>query len=258
MRSPLERWPLWGRRCKCSRVSARWLEATGRTVVAVLVLGLGGCDRQATNATVPVIVPLAASSPAPSATGSGSTAAPSVASVSLPKAATEPEKEEPPWACDIGKKPTEELVIYKRRADGGWTKIRPSAGPGNPPARGAYYTLLSKGLPHHVCSFVDAQHAWVAALYEDEGTRIFGTADGGRTWTVSTVMEAYEYDHLELRFRDAKHGKVAEVTGGGHGNGHVETLKFYTTSDGGRTWRRLSRRCRYDDETKLWPCLEAE
>jgi len=228
----------------------------GWTAVVALALGLGGCDRQATSAAVPVIVPLAASSPAPSATGSGSPAAPSVASVSLPKATAEAEKEAAPWACDISKKPTEELVIYKRRADGRWTKIRPSAGPGNPPARGDYDALVGPKFSKHVCSFVDSEHAWVAAFYED-AIRILGTADGGRTWTMSAVAPDPDnccVPNVELSFRDAKHGKVAKVTGGGHGNAHTELLEFYTTADGGLSWRSLSKRCRYDGETTLWPC----
>jgi hypothetical protein len=169
--------------------------------------------------------------------------------VSVATAAPEASKPEGPlWACDIHRQTPKDLVIYKRREDRKWGKIQVSTGPGSPPGPGRYNALLGKdNFSAHVCAFVGADHAWVVGY--GSRVQVYRTTNGGQTWKVATIDDPDDPEKcclpsVELRFRDALHGKLVTVQGGGMGNMGVERLRTFTTSDGGRTWRFKGASCR--------------
>jgi hypothetical protein len=221
------------------------------------VAGAAGCDRPpATVAVVPLV--RASELPAPIATAAPTMVVAPTA-VSVATAAPETSKPEGPlWACDIHRQTPKDLVIYKRGEDRNWGKIRVSAGPGNPPRLDLYGSLLSAHRRGHVCAFVDADHAWVLGYY-DEAVQVFRTNNGGRTWNVTKVPDPDDpglggLSHVELRFRDARHGKLAIVHGGGFANQWFEHPLNFKTSDGGRTWQFVGRTCRKFGEQRDRDC----
>ncbi len=140
------------------------------------------------------------------------------------------------WALAWTKNPADPVpsaLMPVRTADGGhtWTAVTPAqAMPLLSPA-GSYVVLLA----------VSASRAWLAVtLTHSEasyGTRpalteVFGTADGGRSWTGSAPIHA-PGDARWLDFTDAAHGWLLQDLGAAMGNNPVQ---LYRTSDGGRHW----------------------
>jgi photosystem II stability/assembly factor-like uncharacterized protein len=120
---------------------------------------------------------------------------------------------------------------------------------------GATWSLQSL-LPNLCCSvppptFFDAAHGW---LFEPNSLLLMMTSDGGQTWTQHGLPQLPGYaclgkhgENLTCRdqgfsatsFVDPNHGwviisKFAQQKGG------TETLRFESTSDGGKTWAAVS------------------
>lgn len=106
--------------------------------------------------------------------------------------------------------------------------------------------------------FLDANHAWVTMATgnasnlntaKQEATRlvIFGTSDGGHTWTQGAVaITGFINESAGLDFIDALHGWLITDTGQlaiGKGNAPLPpqpiTRAIYATADGGLTWSQL-------------------
>ncbi|HEV7650679.1 MAG TPA: hypothetical protein VGP26_21245 [Actinophytocola sp.] len=81
--------------------------------------------------------------------------------------------------------------------------------------------------------FTDATHGWVAAL-GGTGIAVARTADGGRSWTASTIPTKARIADLSVAFGDAKRGALVarEQTGGA-----FSVADLYATTDGGASWR---------------------
>jgi|GEM_PF-1280809 len=132
----------------------------------------------------------------------------------------------------------------QRTTDGGlhWQDASPPA-PTNP-AKGGYSNFL-----------LDPEHAWatqavnaVAGQPDATALAIFGTADGGRTWSQASVpLSGAVVESARLGFLDAQHGWLVTDSGSNAfdkvSNSLVAqpiTRAVYATGDGGRTWTLLT------------------
>src|ERR1700754_2584654 len=81
--------------------------------------------------------------------------------------------------------------------------------------------------------FADATHGWVAAP-GGTGIAVARTADGGKSWTASTIPTKARVADLSVAFGDAKRGALVarEQTGGAFSVADLDR-----TTDGGATWR---------------------
>lgn len=89
--------------------------------------------------------------------------------------------------------------------------------------------------------FLDADHAWIAVAASSTSLTVFATADGGLTWTAGApVPPGYEpggrlgAGATKLDFLDDRVGWLRTSSAAGR-----HTLKLYSTTDGGRTWRLI-------------------
>jgi photosystem II stability/assembly factor-like uncharacterized protein len=99
--------------------------------------------------------------------------------------------------------------------------------------------------------FLDTNHAWVTA---DSGTAglpsattlvVFATADGGQTWTQSSVpISGAGSDYARVDFIDPQHGWLITDSGQGGFDRAV-----YATADGGRTWTQMTSAQQSDGST---------
>jgi len=120
-----------------------------------------------------------------------------------------------------------------RSTDGGvtWRDVSPPNVPGF--VKGGSSTCL-----------LDATHAWVTqstgtAPYQPENVVVLSTRDGGQTWQQSVPIPATgENLAVEADFMDDQHGWLLTDTGANSSPAFVRT--FYTTSDGGLQWSRVS------------------
>jgi hypothetical protein len=122
--------------------------------------------------------------------------------------------------------------------DGGKTFQTTAADVPAGPARAAYFT--------------DATHGWVAALGAT-GIAVARTADGGESWTASTIPTKARIADLSVAFGDAKRGALVarEQTGGA-----FSVADLYATSDGGASWRPgtapVAGRVAVDTAGRIW------
>jgi photosystem II stability/assembly factor-like uncharacterized protein len=151
-----------------------------------------------------------------------------------------------PPAVDPRAHPFERLMMVT--ASDGWaTRSGPSAGPwlslwrttdggthwkDVTPAGGAAF--LADGV-------LDANTAWLAAPHADGQVVLERTADGGRTWTSSSldapeVARGYPSLPIGIDFLDARSGWL-DVYGGSM---HAPLAALFHTGDGGQSWTRLS------------------
>ncbi len=122
-------------------------------------------------------------------------------------------------------------IVLARTTDGArtWTDVTPAA------ARPMLATLNS----YQALDPVDGDHAYLAvsrASSDDDlasTTAVFGTADGGRTWTESAVFQT-SAPAARLSFADARHGWLL-LAPAFTGPGQPVTW-LYRTSDGGLRW----------------------
>jgi hypothetical protein len=101
-------------------------------------------------------------------------------------------------------------------------------------------------------SFTDATHGWVAAL-DGTGIAVARTADGGKSWTTSTIPTKARIADLSVAFGDAERGALVarEQTGGA-----FSMADLYATTDGGVSWRAgiapVAGRVAVDTAGRIW------
>jgi len=139
--------------------------------------------------------------------------------------------------------PGNPTLAVARSTDGGriWTDVTPpAAGPLITPDR-SYDVLMAES----------ASRAWFAVtLVRSESsygvtphrTEVFGTANGGRSWTSSAPIRAPGTARW-LDFTDPAHGWLMQDLGAAMQQSHVQ---LYRTSDGGRHWALIA-------QTLPWP-----
>jgi photosystem II stability/assembly factor-like uncharacterized protein len=136
------------------------------------------------------------------------------------------------WSANPGIAADNAHILLARTTDGArtWTDVTPAA------ARPMLTTLYS----YQALAPVDGDRAYLAVSHaaSDGGgpvstTAVFGTADGGRTWTESAVFQTGS-PAVRLSFADASHGwlLLGPVFSG---PGQAATW-LYRTSDGGLHW----------------------
>jgi photosystem II stability/assembly factor-like uncharacterized protein len=125
-----------------------------------------------------------------------------------------------------------QFLLLARTTDGGrsWTDVTPEA------AR----PLLATPDAEQVLDPVGGERAYLAVTGATEQsnnavntTMVFGTADGGRSWTESAPLRAAS-TVSEVSFVDPQHGFL--LLGGGDGAMGEDAVRLYRTSDGGARW----------------------
>ncbi len=139
------------------------------------------------------------------------------------------------WALDYPANPSNPSAnghtLLARTADGArtWADVTPAA------AR----PLLATPNAGDVLDAMSAERAYLAVTGSAQEsatavntTVVFGTADGGRTWTESARLRAPGIVSL-LSFTDAEHGWLVLDEGAAMGQ---DAVRMYRTADGGRQW----------------------
>ncbi len=136
------------------------------------------------------------------------------------------------WALAWTKNPAAPVpaaLMPVRTIDGGhtWTAVTPIQAKPLLTPNGSYAVLLA----------ASPSRAWLAVTRTRAGarpavTQVFGTADGGRSWTWPAPIHAPGVARW-LEFSDPAHGWLVQDLGAAMGNNPV---RLYRTSDGGRHW----------------------
>ncbi len=85
--------------------------------------------------------------------------------------------------------------------------------------------------------FIDARTGWVFSLRATQDVTVYGTTDGGRSWSkLATAPVKYGDGNMFIAFSDAQHGWF-EDRSAGMGQLPGELL---ATKDGGLTWTRVA------------------
>lgn len=128
------------------------------------------------------------------------------------------------WACANGDSGTVPVIL--RTEDGGanWTAVE------------ILWTSSQKAGVIRSLHFINALEGWACGAYHhgDNISRVAHTTDGGKTWTVQEEFGGGTPVHIfsTIWFTDENHGYVA----GEHG-------VFYTTVNGGNSWKFQVRPC---------------
>ncbi|CAA7599671.1 BNR repeat [Acididesulfobacillus acetoxydans] len=86
--------------------------------------------------------------------------------------------------------------------------------------------------------FLNAQIGWAFKVQRDKSLTVFGTHDGGQSWSqLATVPIKYGDGGWFVAFSDAQHGWFEEETAGMH---TALSGELFATSDGGKTWQRVA------------------
>lgn len=94
--------------------------------------------------------------------------------------------------------------------------------------------LLSNG--EALLYAVSARRAWIAVNHGDgKSTVVFGTSDGGQSWTESNPVVGYQA--VAMDFAGAAHGWLLESQGAAMGQ---DPVRVYATADGGLTWSLIA------------------
>ena len=150
------------------------------------------------------------------------------------------------WSCD-------EAIVERRTAGSPWRHWESGDLPPPPVGSGAETQGVHEWDAGKACAFVDANHAWVAALagsWPHRHVVVFRTEDGGAHWVAAGLGNDRYTDwpvepSARLKFRDELHGKLETLDPPQHHNGHLETRIIYITRDGGVQWtlQREETRC---------------
>lgn len=105
-------------------------------------------------------------------------------------------------------------------------------------------TVTSDALDFRDVDAVDAQTAYVLSIGNGPASRIYKTADAGKTWTLQFKNEDPKVFFDAMSFWDADNGIV-------FGDSVDGQLYILTTNDGGRVWSRVK-------NSNLPPALENE
>lgn len=118
--------------------------------------------------------------------------------------------------------PDSRLAAIGRTADGGQTWYNVT------PAGAEAFTEDDTFL------FLDSHAAWLLLPNEGATSTLYGTTDGGATWTVSSAVPFYVGPMGELSFMDNSYGwaLVHSFTG------NVDSVAIFKTIDGGQTWQQ--------------------
>ncbi|OAT86330.1 hypothetical protein A6M21_03870 [Desulfotomaculum copahuensis] len=111
-------------------------------------------------------------------------------------------------------------------SDGGatWTDVTPQIIENGPNAKTTGY-------------FVNTQTGWTFRLQPEKSVTVYGTQDGGRSWSqLAIVPVKYGDGSMFIAFSDTRHGWFEEMTAG-HAKLSGELL---ATSNGGKTWQRMA------------------
>jgi photosystem II stability/assembly factor-like uncharacterized protein len=131
------------------------------------------------------------------------------------------------WALVWSANPAGEAALEPARtSDAGrsWTVVTP------PLAR----PLLDNG--EALLYAASARRAWIAVNHGDgKSTVVFGTSDGGQSWTESNPVVGYQA--VAMDFAGADRGWLLESQGAAMGQ---DPVQVYGTADGGATWSLLA------------------
>lgn len=132
------------------------------------------------------------------------------------------------WALVWSANPAGDAALEPARtSDGGraWAVVTPAR------AR----PLLDNGAA--LLYAVSAQRAWMAVNHGDgKSTVVFGTRDGGQSWTESNPVVGYQA--VAMDFAGADHGWLLESQGAAMGQ---DPVRVYGTANAGVTWSLLAR-----------------
>lgn len=85
--------------------------------------------------------------------------------------------------------------------------------------------------------FVDAKTGWVFELQPEKSAPVYGTRDGGRSWSKLTIVPVKMGDGgLSIAFADVMHGWFEGLSAG---NAQLAG-ELFATSDGGKTWQLVA------------------
>jgi photosystem II stability/assembly factor-like uncharacterized protein len=131
------------------------------------------------------------------------------------------------WALVWSANPARNAVLeaaLTRDAGRNWTVVTPVAA----------QALLDSG--EALLYAVSAQRAWIAVNHGDgKSTVVFGTRDGGQSWTESNPVVGYQA--VAMDFAGADHGWLLESQGAAMGQ---DPVRVYGTANGGVTWSLLA------------------
>jgi hypothetical protein len=131
------------------------------------------------------------------------------------------------WALVWSANPARNAVLeaaLTRDAGRSWTVVTPMAA----------QALLDNG--EALLYAASARRAWIAVNHGDgKSTVVFGTSDGGQSWTESNPVVGYQA--VAMDFAGADHGWLLESQGAAMGQ---DPVRVYVTADGGVTWSLLA------------------
>jgi photosystem II stability/assembly factor-like uncharacterized protein len=125
-------------------------------------------------------------------------------------------------------------TVILRTEDGGarWALLPQTAVPAPLKGEGGFASSNSCAIS------VDSRHGWIAA--SEPGARVFGTDDGGKTWTVVAGSTPFVHDSMAgitaLSFRDARHGIGVAARVDRAMARDTSPAAVATTDDGGASW----------------------
>jgi photosystem II stability/assembly factor-like uncharacterized protein len=130
---------------------------------------------------------------------------------------------------DVGKMVAFTATAVLKTVDGGetWSDISPMS---HPPVRGLF--------------FLDSSNGWLATSADDRA-QVYRTTDGGRSWEINTLSEAYPdgFGTPNFAFLDRLHGWVTVPL---PTSAAFAVSRVYHTTDGGQSWNEEQQPVRLD------------
>ncbi len=119
---------------------------------------------------------------------------------------------------------SDDAVMVTSNGGATWTNVTPQM-PGDGPG------------PSVTGYFVNAQTGWTFRLQPEKSITIYGTHDGGQSWSQLAIMPVKNGDGgMSVAFSDARRGWFEDLTAGNAQLGG----ELFATNDGGKTWQCMA------------------